>query len=898
MRIISFRTNHGPNVFHNQPTIVMTVDLEGFAEKASTHIDGFTARLLNTLPGLYKHTCSLGYAGGFVERLNTGTYMAHIIEHVAIELSAMSDIEVHYGKTRYAGQPGLYEIVTVFKNEEGMKECLRQAMGIVLATIYAHQPVIDLEIIKKKILASSLGPSGQALFDAAVKRNIPCRRIGIESLLQLGYGKNTRYVQSAVTNQTGLIAADIAQDKNLTKMILQENFISVPMGRVVSTVEELDEALAEMEAPFVIKPVNGNHGRGVMLDLQDRDSVLLAFEHARQICPAVIIEEMCRGNDYRILVVNGKFAAAAMRRPPQVIGDGKKTLTQLIEILNSDPRRVDGHLGTLSKVPIDGAVMETLKKNGIDSLEYVLEENETVVLRENANLSSGGSAIDMTDGVHPEVIQLCERAARVVGLDICGIDLIHHDIRKAPDFMTRVIEVNAGPGLRMHMSPCEGKPRDVGGLIMDMIYPDVEQSRIPIVAVTGTNGKTTVVRMLHKIFSDQLTGVGLTTTDGIWIDKQKIFEGDTTGPKSSRLILSDPKVSMAVLEVARGGLLRGGLAYDRSDVAVITNIRMDHIGQDGIDDLDDLVWIKSLVAERVKPGGTLILNADDERVLNLRNRPRVQEQSPHLFLFSANPENVELKKHLFNGGDACWYSDGWIWIQRSDTIDKMRVKEFPVTANGLAEFQIANVMAATAAALALGADRQQIAKSLQEFRANIENSGRFNIYQVDKSYVITDYGHNCDAFLAVGQMLDKLEGYKKTAVVAMPGDRRSNLMEEAADILIKHYENFIIKEDADRRGRAKGEVPAILEKKILRNKPTVPVRVIPNEAEAVRFALGQMQEKEIVIIFYERLKEILPVLFEFGALPVDHIPPADQLEIPDEWMLHIPNERLMNEIHQ
>lgn len=877
MRILSIRTNHGPNVFHFNPTIVMTIDLEDFAEKASTDLPGFTERLIKILPGLELHTCSPGYPGGFIERLQRGTYMAHVIEHVAIELSIKSGIEVHFGKTRFAGRTGLYEVVTTFANEEAMKECLRQAVQVVILVSYSHEPALEIEKIKNIVVKTSLGPSGQALWNAAVKRDIPCRRIGEESLLQLGHGKNRKFVQSAVSSRTSLIAADIAQDKNLTKKILQDHFIPVPSGRVVTSVEELEAALIETSGPYVVKPLNGNHGRGVYLNLKECKDVLEAFYAAQKISPEVIIEEMCEGSDYRILVVNGKMVAAAERKPPEIVGTGSHSIAELIAELNSDPRRSASHMGLLSKIEIDEALLETLKKCGISELDFVPGAAQKIVLRETANMSGGATAVDVTDKVHPDIVRMCERAARAVDLDICGVDLIHQDISLPAEFMAKVIEVNAGPGLRMHLAPSEGQARDVAGNIIDMLYPDSTLSKIPIAAVTGTNGKTTVVRMLHKIFSERLSGpVGLTTTEGIWIGKQKIFEGDTTGPKSSHLILSDPTVEMAILEVARGGILRGGLAYSWADVAVITNIQLDHIGQDGIEAIEDILWIKSLVGERVKQGGTLVLNADDERVLGLREKPSIAKQNLNFFLFSKNPESNEFKKHLFSGGDACWCQDGYIWIQHKQVIKKEKVTDVPLTVSGLADFQIANLMAAASAALALGADHNQIFECLKNFNAQKENAGRFNIFKVDQTYVILDYGHNCDAFLAVGKMLDKLEDYRKTAVVGMPGDRRTDLMEEAAEILTKHYDHFVIREDVDLRGRRPGEVPEILQKSILRNRPQAELEVILDESEALRFALRSRRENEIIIVFYENLKKMLRVLFEFKARAVDHIPLLDE----------------------
>lgn len=886
MRILSFRTNHGPNVFHTSPTLVMSLDLENLTEKASSDLPGFIPRLIETFPGLSEHTCSPGSAGGFVLRLNKGTYMAHVVEHVAIELSALCGIGVYFGKSRYAGHPGFYEIITTFKNEDGMKECLKQAVIAVQEIVQEQTPQLNLKKIKDLIEETSLGPSARILVEAALRKNIPFRRLMNEnSLLQLGYGINTRHIQSAVTTYTGLIATELAQDKDATKRLLHENFFPVPNGKVVASLDALEEAAAELTPPLVIKPLDGNHGRGVLLNLTSLEELVAAYQSAKKISEKVIIEEMCKGRDYRVLVVNGMVVAAAQRLPPSVSGDGKKNLTELIDEVNSDPRRETGHAGLLTKIEVDETVQRTLLMAGITEMNYIPAQNELVLLRENANLSSGGTAFDVTGEMHQQLKLLCERAARVMGLDICGIDLIHSDISKPPDSLTRIIEVNAGPGLRMHAGSASGNSRDIGGIILDMLYP-YGNSTIPIVAVTGTNGKTTVVRMLHKIFSDQIAdGVGLTTTDGIWIGHDKVFEGDTTGPQSSRLVLSDPKVKMAVLELARGGLLRGGLSYDWADVAVITNIQRDHFGQDGIEDLEDLVWIKSLVGERVKKNGTLVLNADDGRVLAMRERANIKNQELNFFLFSRNARNRHIKKHLAAGGDACWYKNGWIEFYFRGKTERFKASDIPMTANGTADFQIANLMAGTAAALALGATKNQIVKSLQEFRSVSENVGRFNIFQIGISFLILDYGHNCDAFLAIGSMLDHFDGYKKTVAVGMPGDRRDDLIEDAADILIKHFDNFIIKEDGDLRGRIAGEVPRLLHRNLLRNNPVAQVSTILNEVEALRFALSELETPEIIVFFYEKYLDLLPVLEEFNALPVDAIPKLEELE---PWPLSAP----------
>ncbi len=883
MKIVSLRTNLGPSVYHSCPTVLMTVDLQTWQDVASNEIDEFIDKLLLMFPGLIEHKCSRGRKGGFVERLKEGTYMAHIIEHVALELSIICGIEVRFGKTRYAGRPGLYEICTTYKNEAGMKECLRQAFDIVSGILEGKDFTFDCPKIQNLINETSLGPSGQALLNECEARGIPVKRIGSNSLLQLGYGKYKKFVQAAVSSNTSLIAAEIAQDKHVTKDILQANFVPVPHGGVVETEHELLDFCEDYSGPFVVKPLDGNHGRGVSLSLETKEELLQAFQIAKKISAKVIVEEMCSGRDYRIFMVNHQVVAAAERIPACVIGNGKKNLKKLIDEVNNDPRRADGHLGVLSKIEIDEIVNAHLSKNGIENLDYVPKSGEKVCLRPNGNLSSGGTAIDVTDLVHPEVRRMCERASRAIGLDICGLDLVHPDIRLAPGESTKIIEVNAGPGLRMHLAPTEGQGRDVAGSILNMLYPD-GKSRIPIISLTGTNGKTTVARLLHRIFCDQGHDVGMTSTDGIWIVKECVYRGDMAGPKSAQLVLSDPAVSMAILEVARGGILRQGLAYDWSDVSIITNIQPDHIGQNGIDNLDDLVWVKSLVAERVKDDGTLVLNADDENVIGIKDNPRVKNRNINLFLISAHSQNPYLQKHLSLFGDACWLENGMIKMQHLGHKENlMPAACLPLTMQGLAEFQVYNIMAALAAGIASGADKTMLIQSLRDFKPNQENAGRMNLYKVHGSYVVVDYGHNAAAYEKVGRFLHQFKGYKKTAVVGIPGDRSNRLLEVAASSLSEHFNKIILKDDDDLRGRKPYEVPEYMKSSIHRFNSNLDVTVIAKESEAVEAALDQIESNEIVFVFMDKLSVVMDAIRRYDPQPASSIP----MEAESESDLHL-----------
>ena len=873
MKILEQRVLRGPNVYHNRPVIVTRLDLQEKADVGSHQRPEFSRKLAEFLPGLVEHHCSPGHRGGFLERLERGTYFGHIVEHVALELSGLAGIDVSYGKTVYAGSPGEYLVVTRFLNEEGMKRLIEGAVALVDA-LEAGQG-FDLETLlteAREIIAdTALGPSTKAIVEAAERRRIPWRRIGEGSLIELGYGKNRRRIQAAVSNNTGLIATDLVQDKDLTKKVLKEAFLPVPSGRVARAIED---GLAIFEArrkPLAVKPLNGHHGKGVSLNIDKLEDFERAFGLAKEYDREVLIEEMRRGRDYRVLVIDGKLAAAAERLPAHVIGDGESSVGLLIEIANRDPRRGDGHMNTLTRLEYDEAMERCLKRQNL-ALEIVPAKSQIVWLRENANLSSGGIAKDVTAVVHPKIRSLCERAARIVGLDICGIDLIHTDIALEPDRETAIIEVNAGPGLRMHIAPSEGEARDVGGMIVDSVYPPGTTARIPIAAVTGTNGKTTTTRLIGHILSKCGLGrIGMTSSDGITIGGEVIETGDTTGPLSSRAVLSEPTVDAAVLEVDRGGLLRGGLAYDWSDVGVITNIRPDHIGQDGIEDIEDIVRIKSLVAERVRDGGTIVLNADDLEASQLMERPRMQGPARNVVYYSLSFANQTLRHHLAAGGRA-FYAEGEYLYEAEGKISSRlaKVSDLPFTLKGAAAFQVSNALAALAAARAMGVPAEAAIRALMSFQNGRQNLGRMNLYRVGRGYLIMDYAHNPDAISAIANFV-KATGKRSTAILGLPGDRANVLIEESAKIAAEGFDRIIVREDRDRRGRAEGELPAIIERALKAAAPEKNVEVIPKESEALARAIDQVMEDEVIVFLYDEYGPAMQALKDFDPAPVESL---------------------------
>ncbi|HWQ32084.1 MAG TPA: cyanophycin synthetase [Blastocatellia bacterium] len=875
MRIGEIRALAGPNIYSHRPVLLMTLDLENLAGRESYEVPGFNERLLALLPGLNEHHCSKNRPGGFIERLQEGTWFGHIVEHVALELTKLAGIGAIHGKTRQTGEPGWFRIAIEYKAEQGTKYLLRTAVALVEALV-RNKPFPLAERLKEAeaiIARTEPGPSTQSIIRAALRRGIPVRRIGTDSLVQLGYGTQRRFIQAAMTSQTSAVAVDIAADKDLTKRLLREAGIAVPEGCLAATEAEALAAPDEIGWPVAVKPGNGCQGKGVSLNLTTPVQVRHAFRLAQQYSAKVIVEQQFTGRDYRVLVVNGKMVAASERIPACVTGDGEHTIAQLIEIINQQPERGEDHEKALTRIRPDAVMTEFLRRQGLD-LSYRPARGETVYLRECANLSTGGTARDVTEQVHPEIAAMCERAARVIGLDVCGLDLMLDDIARPAGPGNGILEVNAAPGLRMHLAPGEGASRDVGSAIVEMLYPGDSSGRIPIISITGTNGKTTITRMIGHVIAESGKTVGVTTTDGIYIGGRLIEKGDTTGPQSARTVLSDPSVEVAVLETARGGIMRGGLGYDWSDISIISNVRLDHLGQDGLESLDDLLFVKSLVAERVRAGGTLILNADDERLAQLMEIPRVSRVAKNVVYFSLHPLHVVIRRHLDGGGLALLYRDGWIVEAAGSSETRIiRAAEIPATLNGAAWFHVANALAAVAACRAYGLSREAIAGALRNFHCTGHNQGRAGLYEVAGGYVLVDYGHNPDAFAAICRMATAWEGRRLTGVIGVPGDRNNSVIEQSGRAAARGFHRLFIKEDADLRGRRSGEVAELLHRAVLSEAPGRECRIVMKETEALRAALDEITPGEIIVVFYEKLDPVLALLREYGAVPAADVPP-------------------------
>jgi len=804
MKIDCIRTLDGPNVYSYRPVLLMRFDLGNLFERESREFQSFNEKLLTLLPGIKDHHCSLGRPGGFLTRLEEGTYFGHVVEHVALELTALAGIGQSHGKTRH-DSGSIYNVAIEFRAEHASTFLLKQAVKLVELLLRGKTFDVAKTVERAKYLVSDaeVGPTTRAITEAAKRRGIPCRRDGTGNRIQLGYGKYLHYVQAAMTGQTSAIAVELAQDKEETKDRLERNGIPVPKGKVVYTLKEATKAADELGRPVVVKPVNGRQGYSVSLEVSTPEEMKVAFQAAKKFSRAVLIEEMLAGRNYRVVIVAGRMVAASERLLPHVVGDGVNSIRDLIAIENRNPLRGDGHEKPLTKIRVDSDVTTHLQHAGM-SLNTIPQRGEHITLSNRLNLSTGATAQDVTDKVDPTIARMCERAARLIGLDVCGVDLVIPDISQ-PMTSGGVIELNASPGLRMHHFPSAGVPRDVGQAVVDAIFPPGAPSRIPIISVTGTNGKTTVTRMIGHVLRQNKLCVGMTTTDGIFIDDERVVEGDTTGPQSARVVLGDPVVEVAVLETARGGILRRGLGYDWSDIGILTNIGQDHIGQDGIKSVEDILYVKSLVAERVKVGGTLILNADDKRLSRLMECERVNRVPKRVVYFSRNEDNKVLNAHLEAGGTG-YFARKQALIEATGDAQRVvaDVSMLAVVMNGTADFQISNLLATIAACRALGVEQDILFKSLISFSSWADNPGRANLYRLNGGHVMVDYGHNTEAFNAICRMASNWKDRRVTGIITIPGDRDDVIIDSAARVAAKGFNRVIVREDQDLRGPQTG----------------------------------------------------------------------------------------------
>ncbi len=840
LRILETRVLRGPNYWAREPVIRLLVDLGVLEEFPSNLLPTFSDALVALLPTLEDHACSLGRRGGFITRLREGTWAGHIAEHVALEFQNLAGTAVRHGKTRSAGQKGQYNCIFEYKEEQVGLEAGRMAVALVNHLVAPDDPEVlfdlaaEMEQLIRLAERQAFGPSTQALIDEAVSRDIPFIRLDRHSLVQFGHGVYQQRIRATMTSRTSAIGVDVASDKSLTNRLLDSAGLPVPRAAVVTTEDGAIAVARRLGFPCVIKPLDGNHGRGVHLDLRTEDAVRAAFHGAlaQSRSGDVIVETHVAGNDYRCLVIGGKVAAIAERVPASVTGDGEHTVRQLVDIANADPRRGIGHEKVLTRIKVDESAEELVRAQGFE-MDEVLPEGTWVKLALTGNMSTGGTSIDRTFEAHPDNVEIAETAARIVGLDVAGIDFICPDIATpVRETGGAIVEVNAAPGFRMHTHPTEGEPQYVARPVIDSLFPVGSSARIPIIAVTGTNGKTTTVRMIAHILKLMGRRVGMTSTDGIVIDGRLIKKGDMSGPKSAQMVLQNPTVDTAVFEVARGGILREGLGYDRNDVAVVTNVTGDHLGLDGIDSIGQLANVKAVVVEAVPRSGTAVLNADDSHVYRMG-----RHSSGRVVLFSMAMAKGEdgfdrVEGHTSRGGAAFRLEttpEGELIVLRlgSRTMPVLYTHLIPATFGGRARMNVANALAAAAAAWAAGAHLHDIRQGLRTFSTSFfQAPGRLNLVDVGGVRVVIDYCHNVDGMRQLADFVGRMMVETQTkagkigtsgpgtrsgraiGVLGIPGDRRDEDQLQYGAIAAGAFDEVIIREDKNLRGRAPGETAA------------------------------------------------------------------------------------------
>lgn len=854
MKILDYRIFEGRNIYSHRKCIKLTLDLEGYKDIPSNMIPNFNYNLLKLLPELNDHHCGIYKEGGFVIRLEEGTYLAHICEHAIIALHNRLNMDVSFGKAREI-KDDLYYIVFQYCYRNTALAIANFAVDIMNALV-SQTPIefeARLEHIKQIMNNEAIGPSTEAICKAAEKRGIPILPIGDSGLYQLGYGKRGRIIEAAISPYTSCIGADISCDKLLTKILLKQQCIPVATGYKVNNSIELIKLAEDIGYPVVLKPQYGSKGNGVMINIKEKKDLIKKYTLLKKTFKDIIIEEHCNGNDYRVCVIDYKVSAVSKRIPPYIIGDGTSTIKELIERLNEDELRGEDHEKPLTKIKIDDSLIDCLSKHKYD-ITTVIKNGERLVLRHNANLSTGGMAIDCTEEICQENIEICMRAAKAIGLDICGIDICCEDI-SVPLLEQKgvIIEVNAAPGIRMHHYPAVGEERDVAGNIVNMIFKDSMDS-IPVVSVTGTNGKTTTTRLIYHTLTLKGYTVGMTTTGGIYIGEKCIDKGDTTGVESAKAVLFNKDVEVAVLETARGGIIRNGLAYDMADVGVITNITSDHLGVDNINSLEDLAHVKSLVVEAVKDKGYAVLNGDDYWSMQILQRVKSNK-----ILFSKDRENNYLLENLKQGGYGIYLKDNIICVEKEGKVYKVcKVEEIPITLQGKLKHNIENAMAACGALVGLEVDYCMIRKGLMEFRGNEEdNPGRFNIHGFKNYTVVLDYGHNIEGYKAVLSSLKEIPHNRLVGIIGVPGDRLNKDVSKVGKISSQYLDYIYIKEDEDKRGRKKGEIAKLLEKGVVQNNyKSNKYEIILDEVEALNKAMTKALPGDLIIIFFENYDRV------------------------------------------
>ncbi len=865
MRIREINAMRGPNYWsiRRHKLIVMVLDLEEMEELPSNKIEGFRDRLKMMFPSMYSHRCSVGEPGGFFQRVEEGTWMGHVIEHIALEIQTLADMDTGFGRTRGYGEKGVYNVVFSYVEENVGRYAAKAAVDICKALISGNNYDLAADIQRMREIREDerLGPSTGSIIEEAEARGIPWIRLNKYSLCQLGYGANQKRIQATVTSETSSIGVELACDKEDTKYLLEQAEVQVPRGDIIGRESSLEEACRYVGFPLVIKPVGGNHGRGITVNIKNYEDALVAFRAAKNVSPKVIIEKYITGEDYRLLVINNVLVAAAKRTPANVVGDGKSTIKELVEEVNKDPRRGYGHENVLTKITINDLTKTIIAAKGYTE-DSVPKAGEMVILKDTANLSTGGTAEDVTDIVHPSNVSMAERISKIIDLDICGIDIMTTDISKPlEETGGAVLEVNAGPGFRMHLAPTTGLPRNVAAPVIDKLFPQHgDTGRIPIIAITGTNGKTTTTRLIAHMAKMKGHRVGYTTSDGVYIQNRLLMKGDCTGPASAEFVLKDPTVNFAVLECARGGLLRAGLGFKKCDVGIVTNVAADHLGLKGIHTIEQLAKVKGVIPETVLPDGYAILNADDDLVYEMR-----RSITCNLALFSMDEENPRIKALQKLGGITAVYENGYITLCRGTwKMRIMKAENIPLTYGGKATFMIQNILPAVIAANVRGIGIEDMKMALETFIPSASQTpGRLNLFQFENFSILLDYAHNPAGMLALKNFTDSLEATKKVGIIAGVGDRREEDTNELGSIAAEMFDEIIIRQDKNLRGKSEEELIKMLDAGIKMKDPNKKTTIIPSEKEAITYAVNNAQKGSLIICCSDVIPDALELVMKF-----------------------------------
>lgn len=867
MKIAEIKVLKGPNYWSvRRPKLIqMKLDLEEMEQKPTNTIPGFRQRLEKMFPTMIEHRCSVGERGGFFQRIEEGTWMGHVIEHIALEIQTLAGMDTGFGRTRGTGVEGEYYVVFSYMEEDAgvyaAKAAVRIAQALTDAAAYNLEE--DIQKLREIREDTRLGPSTGCIVEEAAKRNIPYIRLNKQSLVQLGYGVHQKRIRATIASTTSNIAVDIACDKEETKLLLEAAEIPVPRGTVIRTEEGLKDAVAKFGYPLVIKPIDGNHGKGNTTNITTWEQATKALEAAKVYGRNVIVEKFITGYDFRCLVINNKFICAALRTPASVVGDGEHSIQWLIDETNKDPRRGYGHEKVLTQITIDQFTQKMMDDGGFN-LQTIPKKGERVLLKPTANLSTGGTSTDVTDEVHPANVFMFERIAKIIGLDICGIDVMATDLRTpVSENGGAILEVNAAPGFRMHIEPAEGLPRNVAEPVIDMLFPKGSIGRIPIIAVTGTNGKTTTTRLTAHIAKSAGKKVGYTTSDGVYIQNQLMMKGDCTGPVSSAFVLKDPTVDFAVLECARGGILKSGLAFQNCDVAVVTNVAADHIGLGGINTVEQMAKVKAVVPETVFNHGFAILNAEDDLVYAMREGLKC-----NIALFSMDENNKRIKKHCADGGLATVYENGYVTIMKGNwKIRVMAAKDIPLTYEGKAWHNIANCLPAVMATyLYRDITIEDIRQGLLTFIPGESlTPGRLNFFHFKNFTFLADFAHNPHGLKLLCDFVSKLDYKTKIGVISGTGDRRDEDIMELGEISAGYFDEIIIRCDKNLRGRSADEIIGLLQQGINKINSSVPVKVIANENEALEYIYANPVQGALYTIMCDVVAGALDKIKELKA---------------------------------